>query len=100
MSADASEATTGCAESSDVRPRLLTIAEAAVVLNVPFTWLRDKVTAREVPHTRLGRHVRFTAEHLDQIIRDGEQRSRGERVDSSGLSPLARKRPFRPAAAN
>jgi excisionase family DNA binding protein len=79
---------------------LLTIAEAAEYLNVPFTWLRDKVSAREVPHTRLGRHVRFTPEHLDQIIRDGEQRSQGARVDSSGLSPLARKRPLRSAAAN
>ena len=53
--------------------QLLTIAEAAVALNVPTTWLRDKVTARRVPHTRLGRHVRFTAEHLLQIISDGEQ---------------------------
>lgn len=40
--------------------RLYSIREAAEVLNVPYTWLRDKVTARQVPHTRLGRHVRFT----------------------------------------
>ncbi len=39
--------------------RLYSISEAADVLSVPFTWLRDKVTAGQVPHTRLGRHVRF-----------------------------------------
>jgi excisionase family DNA binding protein len=53
--------------------RLYSIKEAAEVLNVPFTWLRDKVTARQVPHTRLGRHVRFTEAHLAEIVADGEQ---------------------------
>lgn len=52
---------------------LLTIAQAADYLNVPFSWLRDKVTARAVPHTRLGRHVRFTREHLAAIIAEGEE---------------------------
>lgn len=53
--------------------RLYTIADAADLLNVPFSWLRDKVTAGEVPHTRLGRHVRFTEAHLAQIVAAGEQ---------------------------
>lgn len=53
--------------------RLYSIAEAAEVLNVPRTWLRDKVTGRQVPHTRLGRHVRFTESHLAAIIQDGER---------------------------
>jgi excisionase family DNA binding protein len=53
--------------------RLYSIKEAADVLNVPFTWLRDKVTARQVPHTRLGRHVRFTEAHLAQIVAEGER---------------------------
>lgn len=52
---------------------LLTIEEAAVALAVPRSWLRDKVTARQVPHTRLGRHVRFSQEHLRQIIEMGEE---------------------------
>ncbi len=52
---------------------LLTIEEAAVALAVPRSWLRDKVTARQVPHTRLGRHVRFSEEHLRQIIELGEE---------------------------
>jgi excisionase family DNA binding protein len=53
---------------------LYSITEAAQILNVPRTWLRDKVTARAVPHTRLGRHVRFTEAHLAEIIDDGQQR--------------------------
>jgi excisionase family DNA binding protein len=54
--------------------RLYTIAEAAQALNVPLTWLRDKATAGVVPHTRLGRHVRFTKAHLVQIVALGERR--------------------------
>ena len=57
------------------RPRgsLLTIAEAAAVLNVPESWLRRKVAERRVPLTLLGRHIRFTEDHVDRIISDGEQ---------------------------
>lgn len=59
---------------------LLTIDEAAALLRVPRSWLRDRVSARLVPHTRLGRHVRFTAEHLAQIIAIGEQGPRATPV--------------------
>ena len=91
MRADAdSEALGGDATTRVVRPRLLTIAEAAVVLNVPENWLRKKVTAGEVPHTRLGRHVRFTDAHLDQIIDNGEQQP-VRVVTSTGLSRRARR---------
>jgi excisionase family DNA binding protein len=37
---------------------LRNIAEAAEFLGIPEKTLRDKVTARLVPHTRIGRHVR------------------------------------------
>lgn len=77
--------------------RLLTIAEAAEYLNVPFTWLRDKVTARQVPHTRLGRHVRFAPEHLERIVAEGEQLPGQPTVASNGLSPRARRQPLRSA---
>jgi excisionase family DNA binding protein len=82
----------------DPATRLLTIAEAADYLNVPFTWLRDKVTAREVPHTRLGRHVRFAPDHLARIISDGEQSVRSA-APNQGVSPGARKWPVGPATA-
>lgn len=75
--------------SATPRPHLLTIAEAAVYLNVPYTWLRDRVTNRLVPFTRIGRHVRFTPEHLAAIIAAGEvpvrrrptRRSNGDDID-------------------
>lgn len=49
------------------------ITEAAAFLKIPRSTLRDMVTARTVPHTRIGRHVRFSQEHLDQIVAAGEQ---------------------------
>lgn len=52
---------------------LLDIPAAAEWLNVPEGWLRKKVTAGEVTCTRLGKHVRFSADHLAAIIADGEQ---------------------------
>ncbi|HET7405896.1 MAG TPA: excisionase family DNA-binding protein [Actinomycetales bacterium] len=52
--------------------RLLTIPEAATELHVPEGWLRKKVTAREVPFTRLGKHVRFTDDQLRAIVIAGE----------------------------
>lgn len=52
---------------------LLDIAGLAEHLGVPRTWVRDKVTARQIPFTLIGRHVRFTEDHLAQIITAGEQ---------------------------
>ena len=73
--------------------RLYTIMEAAEALNVPRTWLRDKVTAGAVPHTRLGRHVRFTEAHLAQIVHAGErQASIATSVTPSPTGRLRRRR--------
>lgn len=67
---------------------LLDIDEAAQLLNVPRTWLRDKVTARAVPHTRIGKHVRFSERHLAQIIADGEATSQIPRQRGGRRSQL------------
>ncbi|HVX70407.1 MAG TPA: helix-turn-helix domain-containing protein [Mycobacteriales bacterium] len=69
---------------------LLNISEAAAALNVPEGWLRKKVTERLVPHTRLGKHVRFTEEHLRQIVADGEQAILMTPTVTHGLSRRAR----------
>jgi len=53
---------------------LLDITAAADWLGVRRSWLRDKVTAREVPFTRIGRHIRFTGDHLAEIVAAGEER--------------------------
>lgn len=50
------------------------IQQAADWLNVKYSWLRDQVTAGTVPHTRLGRQIRFTREHLAAIVAAGERR--------------------------
>ena len=52
--------------------RLMTFTEAAQILKVPETWLRKRAAAGLVPCTRLGRNVRFTEEHLREIVADGE----------------------------
>lgn len=48
--------------------RLLTIPEAARVLAVPESWLRERVRLRRVAHRRLGKHVRFSASDLEAIV--------------------------------
>jgi excisionase family DNA binding protein len=39
---------------------LLTVEQAAALLAVPPSWLKQRVAARTVTCTRLGRHIRFT----------------------------------------
>lgn len=46
--------------------------QAAEWLGVPQRWLEDQVQAGKAPHARLGKHVRFTQEHLDFIVRSHE----------------------------
>jgi excisionase family DNA binding protein len=78
--------------SAEVAVQLHTIAEAARLLRVPEGWLRKKVTAGLVPHTRIGKHVRFTNDHLRRVIDAGEaQLSSPPDLSPQGLSPRARR---------
>jgi excisionase family DNA binding protein len=78
--------------SAEVPVKLYTISEAAILLNVPEGWLRKKVTAVLVPHTRLGKHVRFTADHLRRIVTDGTVEPPVSATTAHrGLSPRARR---------
>lgn len=61
------------APGADEYPHLLTIDEAADYLNVPRRWVAEAVRLQRVRCTRLGKHVRFRAEHLDELIAAGEQ---------------------------
>ena len=65
---------------------LVTIGEAARLLSVPEGWLRKRVSARGVPHTRLGKHVRFTADQLHQLIALGDDTAVGQWLESSGAA--------------
>lgn len=72
-------------------PEVFTIAEAATVLRVPEGWLRKKITAGLVPHTRLGKHVRFTAGQLELILDQGATHAKSPpQPRTSGISPRAR----------
>lgn len=62
-----------------------TPAEAAEKLKVPESWLRKKATQRAVPCTFIGKHLRFSAKDLAQIVRDGAQEAvRSKHSDSRG----------------
>jgi excisionase family DNA binding protein len=52
---------------------LLNIDEAAAYLNVPARWVADAVRQRKLRCTRIGKHVRFRIEHLEELIAAGEQ---------------------------
>ena len=56
-----------------VGAELLTVEQAAAVLAVPTSWLKQRVSARSVPCTRLGRHIRFTRDQLVAIVTASEQ---------------------------
>lgn len=75
----------------ETTPEVYTIVEAARLLRVPEGWLRKKVTAGRVPHTRLGKHVRFTAAHLTQILDEGQTTVYPMPDVRAGVSPRARR---------
>lgn len=66
---------------------LLTADQAAELLRVPASWLRRKATARAIPCTFIGKHLRFTTDNIAMIIEFGahtpieqrERRSTGQR---------------------
>ncbi|MFI9254081.1 helix-turn-helix domain-containing protein [Streptomyces sp. NPDC053069] len=55
-------------------PRLYRPEEIADTLGCSAWWVKDRARRRLIPHTRVGRAYRFTAEHLAEIIRLYEQR--------------------------
>jgi excisionase family DNA binding protein len=59
---------------------LLDAAEAGRLLSVPASWVLAEARANRIPHVRLGRYVRFSADDLDEWWRArmrGPWRSRG-----------------------
>jgi excisionase family DNA binding protein len=53
--------------------RLLTIQQAAAYLNVPARTLGEKARLREVPFTRIFKHIRFTPADIAEIIAKGRE---------------------------
>jgi excisionase family DNA binding protein len=62
------------------RPRpaggLITVEELAAYLAVSVAWVRKGVLERTLPCTKIGRHVRFTPEQVEHIVRSGERPAR------------------------
>jgi excisionase family DNA binding protein len=69
---------------------LYTPHEVAALLKVPETWVRDKITARAIPFTWIGKHARFTDAHVAAIVTMGECRPQ------SAASARPTRRPRRP----
>lgn len=68
--------------------RLLTAAEAADLLGVPESWVREAARARRIPYLKLGKHVRFARSDLDSWL--NERRvpdARGRRQEAPGRQP-------------
>ncbi len=52
-------------------PLLYTADQAAALLQISPSWLRKKATARAIPCTFIGKHLRFSADDLTMIISAG-----------------------------
>lgn len=79
-------------DQAPLRPGLLTTAEAAEYLHVPERWVQEAVRQRRVHCTRLGKHVRFRIEHLDELVATGEQPVTGPPVGLRALPDQDRRR--------
>ncbi|WP_228452961.1 helix-turn-helix domain-containing protein [Streptomyces alkaliterrae] len=55
-------------------PRLYRPEEIADALGCSAWWVKDRARRSLLPHTRVGRAYRFTAEHLAEIVRLHEER--------------------------
>jgi excisionase family DNA binding protein len=51
--------------------QLHTPAEAAGILNIRESWLRHKASARAIPCTFVGKHLRFSDDDIAQIMTQG-----------------------------
>lgn len=71
---------------------LLSIDEAAAYLNVPARWVSEAVRQRRLRCTRIGKHVRFKVEHLEELIRAGEQPVTSSPVRLTAMPSVDRRR--------
>jgi len=50
---------------------LLTVPETAEYLNVTERFIRRLVYERRIEYSKLGKHVRFTTQALDEFVKQG-----------------------------
>ncbi|MDO0926518.1 helix-turn-helix domain-containing protein [Streptomyces sp. TG1A-8] len=89
------------------QPRLYRPDEIAETLGCSAWWVKDRARRCLIPHTRVGRAYRFTAEHLAEIIRLHEERpAQPAQTTGRATEPLSEpttqtgsRQPRRPAVA-
>ena len=62
---------------------LHTVAEAAGILKVRESWLKAKASARVIPCTFVGKHLRFSDDDIADIMRAGARQPVTSRVPRS-----------------
>jgi hypothetical protein len=55
-------------------PTTYSLADAAAAVGKSRFWLAEQVRRQRVPHLRIGRQVRFTAEQVAEIVAASEVR--------------------------
>jgi hypothetical protein len=66
---------------------LHTVSEAAGILKVRESWLKTKASARMIPCTFIGKHLRFSDGDIAEIMRAGVRRPVTSRVRGDGGAP-------------
>jgi hypothetical protein len=64
--------------------QLHTAAEAAGILKVRESWLRTKAAARLLPCTFIGKHLRFSDDDIEEIMKAGARQPVTARDRGSG----------------
>jgi hypothetical protein len=63
---------------------LHTAAEAAGILKVRESWLKAKASARLIPCTFVGKHLRFSDDDIANIMRAGARQPIASRLARTG----------------
>jgi hypothetical protein len=66
---------------------LHTAAEAAGILKVRESWLKTKASARLIPCTFIGKHLRFSDDDIAEIMRAGARQPVTSRARGNGRTP-------------
>ncbi len=74
---------------------LHTVAEAAGILNVRESWLKTKASARLIPCTFVGKHLRFSDDDIAEIMRAGSRQPVTPRLPRSSVRDTYRSQPVR-----
>ncbi len=72
---------------------LHTVAEAAGILKVRESWLKAKASARLIPCTFVGKHLRFSDDDIADIMRAGARQPVTSRLPRSRGPPLVARGP-------